>query len=1107
MKRGAFYLLLCLLLVAAAPVRAGRPAPTALYFDHFEDTALLAEIENLAAAGSFLQVPAEVHWVQDTFADFYPGAGSGVDLYAQPGAVLLSRFTPDRRVDDSAAGLQTDVAVTYARQAAGGIQDVPGLYAAWADGRGDDLDIYFSRSTDGGATWSTSRRVNSVHTAGDQRRPALAAIGSNVYLAWEGDEGVYFSRSPDGGNNWYEDTLLAAGGYDPQLAAGRVGSINIVYLVYVAEESPGDPDIYARRSSDSGLSWEVPINVVAAEPPGAWQGAPAVAVAGADEVWAAWVDGRNGELDLYAGRRFGLDWFNMRVDDGPAGSSPGRPALFYPAGSPPVHCIWADDREAEGALYWARYETGLGWVEMGALPSTAGARAPAVGEMAGNGAWAGWSATLPGPDHTAWASRYDNQNWGTPAVVTDHRPGTFRSAVAVAQADLPGATVAVLWSDDRNDEGDIYAAVSDGSYRTTGVYTSTVHRFGELARWGNISWTGSESAYLAVEVRGGDTPVPDAGWSPWTAAANGDLVPLAPAAYLQYRVRLQRTLSGSSPAFDSLQVTAFPRGGSAVSVPVGRCVASWGEFASEGYAPSGTTLTLSLLDLGGGVIVSDVITPYDLSGLSPALYPRLRLRVDMQRSPNVTPLLNWWQVTWEEGATRAGFAFEPPVAYTPTVVQFTNLSTATVLPLTYTWEFGDGSATTQEHPTHTFALPGAYTVTLRAAGECGEDTFTETLGVLPLPTEPPVAALSHGPLCAGREITFTNRSTDAVWWRWDFDDGQSSVRFHPTHAYSAAGDYTLTLAVTNTVGSDRAAELLAVRPAPTAAFTWSAELLTVAFTSSVSGDPALRWDFGDGLTSTLPHPVHTYAASGSYSVSLAAANACSQAAAVGHVEVFCAPAAVISFSWQPATPAPGEAITFTALVSGSLPLALDWAWSDGGAAHGPIVTHTFDLPGAYAVTLTAGNPCGRAMAAGWVRVARPVHRAFLPLVARQFYAGDAFEPDGSPEQGRPLSLASPQRHDFGMPGDVDWVYLEVEAGTRYTVRTSDLTGEADTWLYLYAPGSYGAPLLSNDDCDAWTRASCLTFVPTVTGRYELQVTNIVERWGPGVQYTLEARKE
>src|SRR5690606_13497198 len=58
---------------------------------------------------------------------------------------------------------------------------------------------------------------------------------------------------------------------------------------------------------------------------------------------------------------------------------------------------------------------------------------------------------------------------------------------------------------------------------------------------------------------------------------------------------------------------------------------------------------------------------------------------------------------------------------------------------------------------------------------------------------------------------------------------------------------------------------------PVAGFNWTAEELTVSFTSTSTDDggaPAHAWDFGDGSSSTEENPVHTYAADGSYTVTL-----------------------------------------------------------------------------------------------------------------------------------------------------------------------------------------------------------------------------------------------
>jgi PKD repeat protein len=1194
MKRGVFALIVCVVLLSPVAPTAGaglaaqpdrQAVPEALFRDDFTDTSGLEEFETLVAEGGYLQVPPQVEWFQDTFADFYPGSGVGVDLYSLPGAIILSRFSPNVRVNDVAGGtqVQVDVAFTTRDDPATGY-----VYAAWADSRAGDLDIYFSRSTDAGVTWEAGRKLNLQAGAGDQVRPAITAQGSRVHVAWEDADGVHHTRSQDYGATWLADSLLVPGGSEADIALGSSGGLRLAYLLYVAEESPGDPDVFCLRSTDDGLNWDPPQNVVAGEPAAAVQHAPSVAMApGTDTIWAAWEDDRDGDWNIYAGRRWPSSWSNQRVDSGPAGTFQGQPVLTLAPSYTPL-CLWTDDRNGATDLYWAYYvEDVQKWTEVGALTGPGAAAGTPAAVTFGPASWAGWTAAPPGDYDTAWARRYDGTSWGPPLLAPDHHPGATRSGVALAQADIGQALVAALWSDDRSDAGDIYAATSDGNYQAFGVYTSTVHDFGDLASWEGIVWTGDNLPDILLTVRSGDIPTPDPTWSDWTEATNGGIVPAPVARYLQYRARLSTTMVGQPPALESVRIAGRPRSGWGISVPIGQCVAAWDGFSSGGYAPPGTTLTLGVLDISGTALYTDVTTPFDLSALPGQQYSRLRLRVDMARSTTDTPFLDWWQVTWAEGSTHAAFSWEPQSIYTPTLVQFTNLSTGTVAPVAFLWEFGDGLTSTLPGPAHQYTLPGSYTVTLQASGECGADVATATLSVQPAPLEPPVAAFAHGPLCPGEEVAFSDQSSGAIWWRWAFGDGGQSTLQNPTHVYSASGDYSLTLTVSNTVGSDRAAEWLAVRPAPTAAFTWTASVLTAAFTSSVSGDPALQWDFGDGYTSTVANPTHTYALAGSYSVTLGAANACAQAVASGVVAVSCTAVTAPALAWTPPGPRPGDVVTFTAAATGSPPLAYTWDFGDGAAGRGAVVTHAYALSATFTVALTATNPCGTAgvtdtlrviactapaglalehsprpahpgqaayftatLAAGsppltytWsfgdgtppasgphvahayaaagaytatavvengcgsvqgnvpVEVVPSIYWAYLPVASRNYYGGDNYEPDDSPGQARWLPLDSPQRHDFAPEDDVDWVYLNLTAGVNYYIQTRDLSGGADTKIFLY----YTLPITvsDNDDCTGFTRASCITYAPTISGRYYLEVKNITGFWGPGVGYTLE----
>ena len=1114
MKRRALYPIVCALLVLSmAPLaRAGRPeSPThpapahaAQFEDHFADTSHLEQVANLVAGSSSLQL-VEQAWLQDTFADFYPGLGSGVDLHAQPGSVLLSRFSANVRVNDVASGLQSQVDAASS-QGAG----VAYLYAVWVDGRGSDLEIYFARSGDGGATWGTSRKLSTGSSLGDQSHPAIAASGSNVYAVWEDSIGVHYSRSSNYGQDWPTSNTFLGLAWQPDIAAGYAAPNQLVYLVYSARPLSQGIDVFSRRSN-GGLTWGLVENLNPFDPEDTYQYAPSVAMAGsADLVWAAYEQVSGNTWDAYAGRRQpDGTWASLQVDSGPNTSQQREPAIFFPVGQQTPYCLWTDDRNGETDLYWARYQDSPpAWQEMGALTGPgAGAHDPAAVPV-GSAVWAAWTARGPASFDTIWARRHDGNAWGDPGVVPDQRPAATHSGAAAAQGDLDGQVVAVLWSDNRSDAGDIFVSTSTGDYQPSGVYTSTVHDFAGLAAWGTVSWTGTSLASTAVAVRSGNTPQPGPSWSPWTPVDNGAAVPVPLARYLQYRVTLARVAPQTSPALTLLQVTGYPaRSGRAVSIPVGQCVASWGQFSFAGTEPPGTTLTLSILDSNGAVLYGDVGTPFDLSSLSPSLYPRLRLAADVALPKGDSPLLDWWRVTWQEGEYHAAFDFDPVHVYTPTLVQFFDHSSGTVAPSAYAWQFGDGQGSAQPDPTHAYAHSGTYQVALSASGECPSDVATATLTVLPLPAAPAQAAFSHGPLCPGEDITFANESLRAIWWHWSFGDGAASTReFPPAHTYAASGDYPFRLTVSNTLGSDAAEELLRVRPAPTAAFTWSAGLLTATFTSTVTGDPELLWDLGDGFTSTLSHPTHTYAASGQYPVTLVASNECAEGVATATVKVTCVGPAAPALEHAPQPLLARQAGTFTATVAaGSEPVQFTWRFGDASAPQsGRVVRHTYAASGDYHLTLAASNACGQAEKGFPLVVETGLHLAYLPVIFRGMYFGDPFEPDNTPAQARRLPLSAPQRHDFAPRGDVDWVYLELSAGVTYYVETRDLSGDADTWIYLFLPGQYNIPLAVSDDCNPFTKASCITFRPAISGRYELRVHNGSEQWGRGAGYIVEA---
>jgi len=81
---------------------------------------------------------------------------------------------------------------------------------------------------------------------------------------------------------------------------------------------------------------------------------------------------------------------------------------------------------------------------------------------------------------------------------------------------------------------------------------------------------------------------------------------------------------------------------------------------------------------------------------------------------------------------------------------------------------------------------------------------------------------------------------------------------------------------TGTCGSDTASRTITVNPVPVAGFAWQALSLTVTFTNTSQHASAFLWEFGDGLTSTLASPTHTYPMTGTYDVTLQATGPCGE---------------------------------------------------------------------------------------------------------------------------------------------------------------------------------------------------------------------------------------
>ena len=198
---------------------------------------------------------------------------------------------------------------------------------------------------------------------------------------------------------------------------------------------------------------------------------------------------------------------------------------------------------------------------------------------------------------------------------------------------------------------------------------------------------------------------------------------------------------------------------------------------------------------------------------------------------------------------------------------------------TYKWDFGDNTFSSSPNPSHTYNTTGTYNVSLIIITNNGcTDTFLLPQAVT-VGTKPTVN-FTASPLiaCGYQNIKFTNTSIgQTTAWFWSFGDTAYSGLQNPTHLYNDTGFFSILFVAENNgcIDSIKKTNYVYIKP-PIALYSvkhYCDTPLLKKFVNKSKGALSYLWDFGDGSTSTLSDPIHTYAARGSYLVKLRVDNA------------------------------------------------------------------------------------------------------------------------------------------------------------------------------------------------------------------------------------------
>ncbi len=210
-----------------------------------------------------------------------------------------------------------------------------------------------------------------------------------------------------------------------------------------------------------------------------------------------------------------------------------------------------------------------------------------------------------------------------------------------------------------------------------------------------------------------------------------------------------------------------------------------------------------------------------------------------------------------------------------------------------------------------------------------------------------------------------NSSKNVTAWEWDFNsDGVvDSTEENPVYEFVNSGSYNVSLTVVNEAawGNITKTNYITVGEKPKASFTVTPgggnDPLTVQFSDNSTGNvTSWYWDFGDGSTSTSQNPNHTYAAIGTYVVTLKVSNAFGSDSLINPITLSTS-APVANFTLSANSGNAPLTIQFTDTSTGIVNSRI-WNFGNGNTSTDQNPSHTYYQAGTYAVTLTVINNFG-----------------------------------------------------------------------------------------------------------------------------------------------------
>jgi hypothetical protein len=328
------------------------------------------------------------------------------------------------------------------------------LHAAWTDNTTGHYEVYYKEGMNGGTTWTTARRLTWASSFSSSVAMAIDTA-DNIHLVWcdlpPGNGEIYYKKSTDGGKTWTASKRLTwtpGSSEDPDITVDSLGNIHVVW----EDATPGNYEIYYKKSTDGGLTWMASERL-------AWTSGPSylpkIGSHWSGWLYVVWQDDTGGGTEVYfkKGSIGGLGWSAIQRVSWTSGNS-ASPALAVDF-SGNLHLAWIDDTPGNPEVYYSKSTNGgISWSTAKRLTWTSGlSRNPAIAiDLSGN-PHVVWEDDVTGKEEVYSRMSPDGGvSWASGQRLTWNSGYSFSPAIAIDSSGSPH----VLWWDDTPGNFEIY---------------------------------------------------------------------------------------------------------------------------------------------------------------------------------------------------------------------------------------------------------------------------------------------------------------------------------------------------------------------------------------------------------------------------------------------------------------------------------------------------------------------------------------------------------------------------------------------------------------------------------------------------------------------------